>query len=58
MEANINIGNAHTARLKRLLISPSGRAIRNVIPMTISNAYHLKQRAQSNIEVTIAQIKI
>ena len=54
IDANTKIGRAHMAFLKRLLTSPSGRAIKNVMPMTPSNMYHLKLRVQSSNVIPIA----
>ena len=56
MEAKISIGNAHTACLKRLFISPSGKAIKNVIMMSKSSMYHLKDKVQSSIVIIIVAV--
>ena len=57
MEAKISIGNAHTACLKRLFISPSGKAIKNVIMMSKSSMYHLKDKVQSSmVKITAAMV--
>lgn len=58
MEAKISIGNAHTACLKRLFISPSGKASgKNVIMMSKSSMYHLKDKVQSSmVKITAAMV--
>ena len=48
IDANTKIGRAHIAFLKRLFISPSGNAIKKVIPIIPSSMYHLKLRVQSS----------
>ena len=47
----------HTACLKRLFISPSGKAIKNVIMMSKSSMYHLKDKVQSSmVKITAAMV--
>ena len=57
IDANTKIGRAHIALLKRLFISPSGKAIKNVIMMSKSSMYHLKDKVQSSmVKITAAMV--